>query len=402
MPRQLYYNELDNLSLTSPVEETKLMTPVNKKDKPKRNRSAFIIFSSEMRPIIKAEGKQKLNSNEMMVKLADLWKGLKEEERKKYYEMAEKEKVRYLLELNEFYQTHPFDVIQNKTKNNHVKKPCSAYGLFLKETKKVVKVERPDLKMADVLKIVAERWKVLDEKTRKIYQEQAKAEKEVVKAKINEANNSEDDKCYASSLPQKRLQSQKRVKKALLRENIKVAYTTPELKMEEVETTDYSPFEEAVFATLSETNDSEVNNNWNTFPTDEILLKNVPSFNFNFNRMPSFEPLSLCLKETAQEKPVQNNVDMTMDTCDLKPKKSNDFLMDLLNFQSIQQDFGFKHSMKNSLVNQTSSCSAIRSNSCKPTRQVLNDALISALDFGCSNDFDFDYFNVRLTLTSSY
>jgi len=209
MPRQLYYNELDNLSLTSP-DEPKMMTAVNKKDKPKRNRSAFIIFSSEMRPLIKSEEKQKLNSNEMMVKLADLWKGLKEEERKKYHDMAEKEKVRYLLELNEFYQTHPFDVIQNKTKNNHVKKPCSAYGLFLKETKKVVKVERPDLKMADVLKIVAERWKVLDEKTRKIYQEQAKAEKEVVKAKINETNNSEDEKIYASSLPQKRLQSQKK------------------------------------------------------------------------------------------------------------------------------------------------------------------------------------------------
>jgi len=390
MPRQLYYNELDNLSLTSP-DEPKMMTAVNKKDKPKRNRSAFIIFSSEMRPLIKSEEKQKLNSNEMMVKLADLWKGLKEEERKKYHDMAEKEKVRYLLELNEFYQTHPFDVIQNKTKNNHVKKPCSAYGLFLKETKKVVKVERPDLKMADVLKIVAERWKVLDEKTRKIYQEQAKAEKEVVKAKINETNNSEDEKIYASSLPQKRLQSQKRVKKALLRENIKVTYTNPELKMEEVETTDYSPFEEAVFATLSETNDSETNNNWNNFPsTEDLMFNHLPSMNFNYNRMPSMEPIT-------QEKTNQNNVDLIMETCDLKPKKSNDFLMDLLNFQSIQQDFGFKYSMKNSMVNQTSSCSAIRSNTCKPSRQVLNDALISALDFGCSNEFDFDYFNVRLT-----
>jgi hypothetical protein len=394
MPRQLYYNELDNLSLTSPAEETKLMTTVNKKDKPKRNRSAFIIFSSEMRPLIKSEEKQKLNSNEMMVKLADLWKGLNEEERKKYYDMAEKEKVRYLLELNEFYQTHPFDVIQNKTKNNHVKKPCSAYGLFLKETKKVVKVEKPDLKMADVLKIVAERWKVLDDKTRKIYQEQAKAEKEVVKAKINE-NTSEDDKCYASSLPQKRLQSQKRVKKALLKENIKVTYTHPELKMEEVSTSEYSPFEEAVFATLSETNDSEVTpNHWNTFPTDEMILNHIPSFNMNYNRMPSIEPFS------SNNQIAQNNVEMIMDTVDLKPKKSNDFLMDLLNFQSIQQDFGFKYSMKNSLVNQTSSCSAIRSNNCKPSRQVLNDALVSALDFGCNNEFDFDYFNFENNLST--
>ena len=110
-----------------------------------------------MRSKIKAEGNQMTNSNEMMIKLADLWKNLKADDKKKYSDMAEKEKVKYLLELNEFYQTHPFDVIQNKTKKNHVKKPCSAYGLFLREAKKAVKVEQPDLKMADVLKIVAER-----------------------------------------------------------------------------------------------------------------------------------------------------------------------------------------------------------------------------------------------------
>jgi len=302
-----------------------------------------------------------------------------------------------LLELNEFYQTHPYDVIQNKTKNNHVKKPCSAYGLFLKETKKVVKIERPDLKMADVLKIVAERWKVLDERTRRIFQEQAKAEKEVVKAKINE-NNSDDDKCYAASLPQKRLQSQKRVKKALLRENIKISAITPELKIEDAETSDCSPFEEAVFANLSETNESDTTNNFNTFPTDEMLLGHIPSINFNYNRMPSIEQ-QITYTQNVQEK---KNVDMMMDICDLKPKKSSDFLMDLLNFQSIQQDFGARCSTKNSImVNQTSNCSAIRSNNyTKPSRQVLNDALINALDFGCSNEFDFDYFNFDTNLSA--
>lgn len=391
MPRQLYLNELDNQSLSSPVEETKLM-PVNKKDKPKRNRSAFIIFSSEMRPVIKAEEKQQLNSNEMMVKLADLWKGLNEEERKKYHDKAEKEKVRYLLELNEFYQTHPYDVIQNKTKNNHVKKPCSAYGLFLKETKKVVKVERPDLKMADVLKIVAERWKVLDENTKKIYQEQAKAEKEVVKAKMTE-NSQDEDKIYAASLPQKRLQSQKRVKKALLRENIKMDVINPTTKIEEAETSDSSPFEDLVFASRSETNESEGLNNYNFFLQDDLLLNQVPSLNFNYNRMLSIEPIAHTTTEYIQEKPIQKNVDLLMDMCDIKPKKSSDFLMDILNFQSIQQDFG-KNSTKNSFMNQASTNSNTATRSCANTsRQVLNNALINALDFDCSNDFNFDYFS---------
>lgn len=380
MNRQLYSYEFDNLSQNSPVEDTKTMVPMTKKDKPKRNRSAFIIFSSEMRPLIKSENGQKLNSNEMMVKLADLWKGLKEEERKKYNDMAEKEKVKYLLELNQFYQTHPYDVIQNKTKNNHVKKPCSAYGLFLKETKKVVKTEQPDLKMADVLKIVAQRWKALDDNKRRIYQEQAKVEKEVVKAKINE-HASDEEKLYAASLPQKRLQSQKRVKKALLRETVKFNVSSPDnLKMEELDTSDSSPFEEAVFAQLSESCESEeVANTFTPFPTDDMLFDSICAFNLNLNKMPSIEPLFQTIRESTHL-PELN---------EMKPKKSNDFLMDILNFHNIQQD-------NTPCVKQASTFSTGAFNfASKPSRQFINDTLINALDFGYSAELDFDCLNVN-------
>jgi len=391
MNRQLYSYEFDNLSQNSPVEDTKTMVPMTKKDKPKRNRSAFIIFSSEMRPLIKSENGQKLNSNEMMVKLADLWKGLKEEERKKYNDMAEKEKVKYLLELNQFYQTHPFDVIQNKTKNNHVKKPCSAYGLFLKETKKVVKAEQPDLKMADVLKIVAQRWKALDDNKRRIYQEQAKVEKEVVKAKINE-HASDEEKLYAASLPQKRLQSQKRVKKALLRETVKFNnVSSPDnLKMEELDTSDSSPFEEAVFAQLSESCESEVANTFTPFPTDDMLFDSICAFNLNLNKIPSIEPIFQTIRESTHEK-----VERLPDLAEMKTKKSNDFLMDILNFHNIQDN--------TTCIKQAStfSTNGALNFSAKPSRQFINDTLINALDFGYSAELDFDCLNVN-TLSSFF
>lgn len=380
MNRQLYTYEFDNLSQNSPAEEPKTTVPMTKKDKPKRNRSAFIIFSSEMRPLIKSENGQKLNSNEMMVKLADLWKGLKEEERKKYNDMAEKEKVKYLLELNQFYQTHPYDVIQNKTKNNHVKKPCSAYGLFLKETKKVVKTEQPDLKMADVLKIVAQRWKALDDNKRRIYQEQAKVEKEVVKAKINE-HTSDEEKLYAASLPQKRLQSQKRVKKALLRETVKLnnGSSPDNLKMEELETSDSSPFEEAVFANISESCESEVANTFTPFPTDDMLFDSFCTFNLNLTKMPSIEPMFQTIRESA-------HIEKINDISEMKSKKSNDFLADILNFQTIQD---------NTCVKQASnfSTNGALNFSARPSRQFINDTLINALDFGYSAELDFDCLN---------
>lgn len=68
-------------------------------------------FIEQMRAKIKLEQREQLNSNEMMVKLAELWKDLAEDEKKKYHDEAEKEKMRYLMELNEFYQKNPFEVI---------------------------------------------------------------------------------------------------------------------------------------------------------------------------------------------------------------------------------------------------------------------------------------------------
>jgi len=157
-----------------------------KKKKPKRNRSAFIIFSSEKRAELKSQSAPELNSNEMMVRLAELWRQLPEDEKRAYHDEADKEKVRYLQDLNQFYENNPNEVIQNKTKKNHIKKPCSAYALYLKETKKFIKIEHPDLKMADILKVVAQRWKVLSEEDRSVYQQKALAEKELTKAKMNE------------------------------------------------------------------------------------------------------------------------------------------------------------------------------------------------------------------------
>lgn len=195
-----YFNDTDKNSYSSETTEEAFETTnkaknssSSKKKKPKRNRSAFIIFSSEMRAKLRNDKQSKLNSNEMMVKLAELWKNLAESEKKKYHDQADQEKVRYNTELNNFYQKNPFEVIQNKTKKNHIKKPCSAYAIYLKETKLEIKQERPELKMADILKIVAERWKLLTEERRAIFQKKALQEKEATKAKLSQQNQLDEE-----------------------------------------------------------------------------------------------------------------------------------------------------------------------------------------------------------------
>jgi hypothetical protein len=159
-----------------------------KPKKPKRNKSAFILFSIEKRAEFKSDVNDHVNSNQMMVKLADSWKELPKEEKEKYNSKAKNDKLRYLRELDAFSKEHPHESIQNRTKKNHIKKPCSAYALFLKEMKKIIKRQDPDLKMADILKVVSEKWKQLPDPERLIYQERARAEKAVVKARLGKDN----------------------------------------------------------------------------------------------------------------------------------------------------------------------------------------------------------------------
>jgi len=157
----------------------------HKSQKPKRNKSAFLLFSSEKRAQLKAKEGKKLNSNEIMARLADLWNNLSLGERRRYEAEAKKDKERYLREMEAFKLEHPSAMeSHNRTKSNHVKKPCSAYGLFLKEATIDIKKGSPKLLMADVLKIVSQRWRNLSEGEKLKYQEQAKKEKELSQAKL--------------------------------------------------------------------------------------------------------------------------------------------------------------------------------------------------------------------------
>jgi len=157
----------------------------HKSQKPKRNKSAFLLFSSKKRAQLKAKEGKNLNSNEIMAKLADLWNNLPVGERRNYEAEAKKDKERYLREMEAFKIEHPSaKESHNRTKSNHVKKPCSAYGLFLKEATIDIKKDSPKLLMADVLKIVSQRWRNLSQGEKLKYQEQAKKEKELSQAKL--------------------------------------------------------------------------------------------------------------------------------------------------------------------------------------------------------------------------
>jgi len=208
MPRkcqkQILFNNSPQVSfpITEEAEAKPLLIypySLLKVQKPRRNKSAFLLFSSEKRALLKASS-ENLNSNQMMAKLAELWNNISPEERRRYDMEAIEEKKRYLQELELFKKGNPFaGEVHNKTKKNHIKKPCSAYGIFVKEATVEIKKENPGLLMADVLKIVSQRWKNLSEDEKLQYQEKALQEKYIAREKLEQIMLEEQNALSAES-----------------------------------------------------------------------------------------------------------------------------------------------------------------------------------------------------------
>ena len=145
--------------------------------KPKKNIAAYLLFSNKMRILFKQDNTE-LAPNEAMKRIAKLWKEIKPEEKSIYQDLARKDKERYLQEKKDFLLAHPSETLVNRTKKNHVRKPCSGYGFFVKKKSPQVREENPNLEAGDILKKIAKEWKNLSEQQRNVYKEMGANDKE--------------------------------------------------------------------------------------------------------------------------------------------------------------------------------------------------------------------------------
>lgn len=198
---------------------------------PKRNRSAYFLFSMDVRAKLKADSSQ-LTPLETQALVSKYWKELSVEEKEKYELRAKEEKLEYLVAMDKFYSNLTPETLA-KSKTNKPKKPCSAYAHFVRDVKTSLKQENPRLIMQEILHIVSEKWKNLDEKTRAIYEEKARVDKEhymnVTRNVHGEAHESpkklsEVVKCGKRS---QRYSGDEHLSKQLKTENISVKSETP-------------------------------------------------------------------------------------------------------------------------------------------------------------------------------
>ena len=181
--------------------EKKSVKPKKKKDDnaPKKNVSAWILFSKAERPKIKAEFPD-MNPKEVMKELSNRWKIAKKDEEimAEFAQQARKDKERYEEEKKDYVSPEVSEVSESeeeeapkkgkkskKTKKakkvkaeGEPKKPKSAWLFFCEAERKKISKEENAPKGRDILTELGRRWKEVTDKKKKKFEKLAAEAKE--------------------------------------------------------------------------------------------------------------------------------------------------------------------------------------------------------------------------------
>jgi len=146
---------------------------------PKRGLSAWIIYTNEMRTKFKADNPEK-STTELTTLMSQEWRNMTDEDKKKYIDLAEVDKQRYMKEKEEYDSNSDND--SSDTENEKPKKekkekdpdaPKKNVNSYM-HFSRVIRAKHPDVKhTAAALKVM---WADLDDKSE--YEEMAKVDKE--------------------------------------------------------------------------------------------------------------------------------------------------------------------------------------------------------------------------------
>ena len=142
--------------------------------KPKKGRTAYNFFCTEMRPKVK-ERYGLTDNTEIVQKLGVLWAEFKDDEEldhehDRFKQMAVDDKLRYEKEMETYIPSEDEQPKPKKTKISAIekegfKKYCNTYKEDLKE-------EQPELTASQITKLLKEEWAQLDEAEKKEWAEE--------------------------------------------------------------------------------------------------------------------------------------------------------------------------------------------------------------------------------------
>jgi hypothetical protein len=141
----------------------------------KRPKNAYLWFCAEKRQEVEAKG---FKGKDIMSELGRIWSSIDPDEKVKYNEMHNLDKVRYEKDLEDYGLLEEDDK-EHDDKENHekeIKRPLSGYLLFSNHYREEVSRDLSDPK--DVMKELARRWNECENKEREKFEKMAEKEKE--------------------------------------------------------------------------------------------------------------------------------------------------------------------------------------------------------------------------------
>lgn len=155
-----------------------------KKDprKPKRGKSAFLLFSQYTRPTVVAEMPD-LAFPDIAREVARRWKLIDGDEKAKLEKAAQADRERYNEEMKTYVP--PPDAEEGggkrrrrKQKKEGPKRNVSSFMWFCKENRGLAKQENPGASMTGISSILGQKWNLMDAEAREPFEKLARADKE--------------------------------------------------------------------------------------------------------------------------------------------------------------------------------------------------------------------------------
>jgi len=170
-------------------EEEEVVVPKKKRkakkkdpNKPKRNMSAFFLYSNANRERVKTEHPE-AKFGDIAKILSQEYKALPEKEKKQWEDLAEKDKERYKREMEDYEPPSDDSDDDGKRRKKKKKDPNapkrnqSAFFIYSNTHRATVKQNNPDASFGDIAKIISKLFKALSEKERSKYDKLALEDK---------------------------------------------------------------------------------------------------------------------------------------------------------------------------------------------------------------------------------
>ncbi|CAD5215871.1 unnamed protein product [Bursaphelenchus xylophilus] len=115
---------------------------------------------------------------EISKRCSEKWKTMKEEEKKRFYELAQKDAERYQAEVQAYGGEDSLRKKKRQKKDpNAPKKALSAFFFFSNEKRPQVQAEHPEWKVGQIAQELGKYWKNLTEEERQVYERKAADDK---------------------------------------------------------------------------------------------------------------------------------------------------------------------------------------------------------------------------------